>query len=172
MISVNWGQVQAEIGALVQRFAELPRFLAKKHIKAAIGRSLRPAIPKLRAVTPPLSTRRGRRAKGEKRKSTGELRRSIKVFTKYKGRNKDGFAYGVIGYRGGEQSLKALRLEFGRKHIAPRKFMERFYDSYKSQAQARLVVEMRQALMNAAKELNKPVKATQEALAGTYRRRS
>lgn len=170
MISVNWNQVRGEIGALIKRYDELPRFIAKKHLKAALGRTLRPGVPKLRALTPPINTRRGRRKKGEKRASTGALRRSIKVVTKYKGRNRDGFAYGVIGYKGGDQSLKALLLERGTKYITPRRFMERFYASYKPEADRRLVDEMRKALDAAVRELNKPVKAVQESMAGNYRR--
>lgn len=170
MISFNWGRVQGEIKAIAARFEELPRHIAKKHIRAAIGRTLKPGVPKLRALTPPTNTRRGRRKKGEKRTSTGELRRSVKVITKYKGRNKDGFAYGVIGYKGGEQSLKALRLEFGRKHIAPRQFMQKFYDSYKSQAQSLLAGELRKALDKAVNELRKGKNPTREYdVGGTWR---
>lgn len=171
MISVNWDAVQGEIGALTKRYAELPRWIAKKHLKAAIGRTLRPGVPKLRALTPPLNTRRGRRKKGEKPVSTNKLRRAVKVKTAYKGRNKDGFAYGVIGYRAGDESLKALRLEFGTKYIRPREFMRRFHESYKPIAQGRLAFEMRQALEKAAKELASNVKAVSAANAGTYRRR-
>lgn len=171
MISVNWDNVQGEIGALVAKYDELPRWLAKKHLKAAIGRTLRPAIPKLRALTPPLGVKRGRRKKGEKPRSTNRLRKAVKVITKYKGRNRDGYAYGVIGYRAGEESLKALWLEFGTKYIQPRKFMQTFHDSYKSTAQGRLVFEMRKALDAATKELNSNVGVVQRANAGNYRRR-
>jgi len=171
VISVNWNQVQGEIGALVARYDELPRWLAKKHLRAAIGRTLRPGVPKLRALTPPVNTRRGRRKKGEKPRSTNRLRKAVKVITKYKGRNKDGYAYGVIGYRAGEESLKALWLEFGTKYIEPRKFMQTFRDSYKATAQGRLVFEMRKALDVAVKELNSPVAAVKAANAGKYRGR-
>lgn len=170
MISVNWNQVQGEIGALVRRYSELPRFLAKKHLRAAIGRTLRPGVPRLRKLTPPEGTRRGRRKKGEKALSTGALRRAVAVKTKWIGKNKDGKAYGVIGYRGGEQSLKALRLEFGTKHITPRQFMQRFYDEYRPVAQGRLAEELRKALDAAVRELNNPSEATKRALAGEYRR--
>ena len=33
MISLNWGQMDGEIGALMKRFGELPRHIAKKHLK-------------------------------------------------------------------------------------------------------------------------------------------
>lgn len=170
MISVNWDAVQGEIGALVKRYDELPRWIAKKHLKAAIGRTLRPGVPKLRALTPPVNTRRGRRKKGEKALSTNRLRKAVKVITRYKGRNKDGYAYGVIGYRAGEESLKALWLEFGTKYIQPRKFMQDFHESYKTTAQGRLVFEMRKALDAATKELNSNVAVVNRANAGRYRR--
>lgn len=166
MISFNWNQVDAEMKAIAARFDELPRHIAKKHIRSAIGQTLKPGISALRALTPPTNTRRGRRKKGEKRTSTGDLRRSVKVITKYKGRNKDGFAYGVIGYKGGEQSLKALRLEFGRKHIEPRRFMQKFYDSYKSRAQALLAGELRKALPKAVNELRSGKNPTRQYSAG------
>lgn len=170
MISVNWNQVQGEIGALVRRYEELPRFIAKKHLKAAIGRTLRPGIPKLRAITPPINTRRGRRKKGEKPISTGALRKAVKVRTAYKGTNKSGFAYGVIGYKSGFESLKALWLEFGTKYIQPRAFMQKFHESYKPVAQAKLVAELKTALEAAAREVAANVGAVASATAGTYRR--
>jgi len=53
MISLNWEQVDGQIGALVQRYAGLPRYIAKKHLVASMRRALKPGIPILRKNTPP-----------------------------------------------------------------------------------------------------------------------
>lgn len=170
MIEVNWDEVNGEIGALVKRFHELPRWAARKHLKAGVNRTLRPGVPKLRALTPPLGTRRGRRAKGEKPRSSNALRKSVKTRTVFKPSRDGGVAYGVIGYRAGPESQKALWLEFGTKYIQARRFAQTFMESYRPIAQGRLAFELRQALGKATKEVASNVKAVRQANAGTYRR--
>ena len=97
MISLSWVSSfepnsydgDKHIGKLMKAFRGLPRHIAKKHIKAAMKRTIKPGVPILRSLTPPLSTRRGRRKKGEKARSTGELRRSVMAKTGQTGNNKD-----------------------------------------------------------------------------------
>ena len=104
MISLTWAKnPEDQIEALMGRYAELPRHIAKKHAQAAVRRVMKDAVPVLRSVTPPVGTRRGRRKKGEKPRSTGALRRSVTTKAKYIGRNADGAVYGVV--------------EIGRAHV-------------------------------------------------------
>ena len=172
MITANWNDVDGEIGAIMARFNSLPRFMAKKHLRAAVARTLRPGVSKLRAMTPPMNTRRGRRKKGEKPASTGELRRGVKVKTRYKGTNRSGYVYGVIGYKAGLESKRALWLEYGTRYIEPRRFMQAFHHSFKSEAEAKLTEELRKAFEAATREVAANVGAVARATAGTYRRRS
>ena len=123
MISLSWVSSfepnsydgDKHIGKLMKAFRGLPRHIAKKHIKAAMKRTIKPGVPILRSLTPPLSTRRGRRKKGEKARSTGELRRSVMAKTGQTGNNKDfgSFVWGVLGYRLKGQNRKAIWMNYG-----------------------------------------------------------
>lgn len=154
MISLNWKQVEGEIGALMSRYAALPRHIAKKHLVAAVRRAGREGVPILRRNTPPEGLRRGRRKKGEKPRSTGALRRAVTVKAKYKGRNADGVVIGILGYRAGFESRKAIWMEFGTtKGIEPRKMVEKTMQEWKGPLSATLAREMAAALEKAVREL-------------------
>lgn len=153
MISLRWSNnPQAEIEALMGRFAALPRHIAKKHLQAAMKRTVKDGVPVLRAITPPVGVKRGRRANGVKR-STGALRRAVITKAKYIGRNADGAVYGVVGYKAGFESRKAIWLEFGTPTIHPRKLIEQFKQQYGGPSLVKLTGEMAAALEKAANEL-------------------
>lgn len=155
MISIFMSPVDREIGKLVRSFGQLEPRIRNKHLRAAVGRAARPFVPDLRRVTPPVGTRRGRRSKGEKPKSTGALRRSVRVRTKSK---KDA-AFAVLGYRAGDESRKAIWLEFGtKKGIAPRGMVKNLTSEITPKVQARLPAELKIALDRAVRDLGGPQK--------------
>lgn len=168
MISLAWsGNPNAQIAALISRYAELPRHIAKKHLQAAMKRCMKDGVPALKAITPKGGTRTvraalkrgagGRFVEGSGKKSRvrgGALRRAVTTKAKYIGRNKDGVVYGAIGYKAGFESRKAIWLEFGTgRGIEPRKIMERFRRQYGGPAAAKLAKEMRSALEKATREM-------------------
>lgn len=167
MISLNWLTVNGRIGACVQRFAELPRHIAKKHMRAAIRRAVKEGVPILKKLTPKGKTKNTRAAlkrgadgrfvqgSGKKMKIRGgALRRAVTTKAKYIGRNKDGVVYGVVGYRAGMESRKAIWLEFGTSRgVEPREIMQKFRRQYGGPAAKTLAREMRKALGAAAREL-------------------
>lgn len=157
MISLKWeNNAQAEIEALMGRFAALPRHIAKKHLQAAMKRTLKDGVPVLRSVTPPLGVKRGRRKKGAfvpQNKATGDLRRSVTTKSKYVGRNADGVVYGVVGYKAGLQSRKAIWLEYGtRRGIRPQQMIGQFMQRYSGPSLAVLQKEMAAAFEKAVRE--------------------
>lgn len=153
MLSLRWSNnPEQEIQAIMDRFAALPRHIAKKHLQAAMKRTMKDGVPVLRALTPPTGVRRGRMRKGEKR-TTGALRRAVTTKAKYIGRNKDGLVYGIVGYKAGHESRKAIWLEFGTKRIQPRRMIEQFRQQYGGPSLAKLTTEMAAALEKGAKEL-------------------
>jgi HK97 gp10 family phage protein len=166
VIALNWLTVNGQIGGMVQRFAELPRHIAKKHMRAAVRRAIKEGVPVLRKLTPkglPRNTRAavkrdagGRFLQGSGKKMRirgGALRRSVTTKAKYIGRNRDGVVYGVVGYRAGTESRKAIWLEFGTSRIKPREIMQKFRQQYGGPAAKTLAREMRKALAAAAREL-------------------
>jgi HK97 gp10 family phage protein len=160
MISLNWGQMDGEIGALMKRFDELPRHIAKKHLKAAMKRAGQEAVKVLKANTPVGGGRRVKAAvvRGElkmnyKRRG-GSLRRASTFVSKYIGRNKDGLVVGVVGYKYGFESRKAIWLEFGTSRgIEPRQIIDKTLAASRSRVLARLESEMVKALDKAQNEL-------------------
>ena len=160
MIDLNWKQMDGQIGALMKRFDELPRHIAKKHLVAAVKRAAKDGIPILKATTPVRKTRTVRSAvvrgqvKQNVRRRGGSLRRAAIVKATYKGRNKDGSVVGTLGYKYGPESRKAIWLEFGTSRgVAPRGIMEKTMRAYGGPAAAKLASEMSLALEKAAKEL-------------------
>lgn len=159
MIALNWQGMSGEVGALMARYDELPRHIAKKHLGAAMKRALKIGIPVLKRNTPKGGGRNVRAtiSKGEIKTDTrrrgGALRRAATVNSKYVGRNADGFVIGRLGYRYGTESRKAIWLEFGTKHITPRQFVQRTYEQIKTPASRMLIGEMRKALEKACAEL-------------------
>ena len=153
MISLTWqNNPNGDIQALMARFAELPRHIAKKHLQAAMRRAIKDGVPVLRSLTPPLGVTRGRAKKGEKR-TTGALRRAVTTKAKYIGKNADGVVYGVVGYKYGIESRKALWLDRGTVRISPRLIMQQFHQQYDGPALEKLKAEMAAALEKAAIEL-------------------
>jgi HK97 gp10 family phage protein len=153
MINVNFGALLGEFRALESRFRELPDNINKKHLLAAMRKSIRDAKgPQLlRKNTPPVNTRRGRKAAGQKR-SSGLLRKSVMVKAKWIGRNRDGAAFAGLGYKYGRESLKAIYHEFGTTHMAARKMMERTYNEIRSQVSAKLSSNLAASLDKAVRE--------------------
>jgi hypothetical protein len=155
LISLNWKQVSGEIGALMQRFKALPRHIAKKHLVAVMKRALRPGVTLLRAATPVGRAMRANKKGVVKMRRTGDLRRAATARSKYIGKNADGIVVGVLGYRYGAESQKAIWLEFGTSNgIKPRHIVRGVMDSFRPQSAAALAGEMAAALEKAAKELS------------------
>lgn len=129
MISISWDSnfepnsydADKHIQALMKSYTALPRHIAKKHLKAAMRRTLKPGVPILRSLTPPIGTRRGRRKKGEKARSTGALRKSVTVKAGQTGNNYEfgGFVWGVLGYKFTGQDRKAIWLNYGTNRGGP-----------------------------------------------------
>jgi len=142
--------INSDISALMARFAELPRHIARKHLQAAMRRAVKDGVPVLRRWTPPTGTRRGRRKAGERR-STGDLRRAVTTKAKYI--PKGGVVYGVLGYKYGWESRKAIWLDRGTKTIRPRSMIDHTMATYGGPCSRTLAKEMAAALEKAAKEL-------------------
>ena len=155
MISVNWPQMQREISDLYGRYQALPSYIAKKHILSSMRAAIRESkgTQLLRKNTPPGGVRRGRRKKGQGPKSTGALRKAVMVKAKWIGRNADGAAVAGLGYRYGDQSMKAIYLEFGTKTITPRAMVQKTFDSIRGAVAAKLSSKMAAGLEAAAREL-------------------
>lgn len=167
MIALNWDGMEGEIGALMARFDELPRHIAKKHLIAAVRRSMKEGVPVLKAITPkgkPQIKRNklmrgagGRFVAGSGKKMKvrgGAMRRAVTSKAKYIGKNKGGIVYGVVGYKAGMESRKAIWLEFGTSRgVKPRNLIEQFRARYGGPSAARLASEMGNALEKAAAEL-------------------
>lgn len=143
----------AECQAMIARFNEFPRHLAKKHMQAAMRRTIKDGVPVLRAVTPPIGARRGRRKKGEKR-TTGALRRSVTTKAKYISKATHGAVYGVVGYKAGMESRKAIWLQYGTtRGLAAREMLEHFHQQYDGVSLNKLTAELAVGIERAAAEL-------------------
>ena len=154
MISLSFkNDPSAECQAMIARFSEFPRHLARKHVQAAMRRAIKDGIPVMRSVTPPVGARRGRRKKGEKR-STGALRRSVTTKAKYVSKATHGAVYGVIGYRAGFESRKAIWLQYGtNRGLASRQMLEKFHQQYDNVSLSKLTAELAAGIEKAAAEL-------------------
>lgn len=160
MIKLDWQGMEGEIGALMARYNELPRHIAKKHLKAAIKRAGRDGVPRLKANTP---VRRSRRVKNtivrgqfkeNVRRNGGALRRAAMVNAKYYGRNSGGYAAGTLGYKFGWESRKAIWLEFGTKSgVAPREMVGKTMRQWSGPLKSRLEAELAAALEKAVAEV-------------------
>lgn len=150
---------EAELQAIMNRFAELPRHIAKKHLQAAMKRTVKDGVPALKAVTP----KRKSRVVFGRNKTTGEytaqrvkggaMRRSVTSRAKYVGKNGYGTVYGVVGYKAGPESRKAIWFVDGTRTINPRAIMEQFHARYDGSAINKLTAEMANALEKATREL-------------------
>jgi hypothetical protein len=196
MISLSFDKRAADtqIRALMSRYASLPKHIAKKHLQAAMKRTLKDGLPILKAATPvgssewtfkktkrQHSNQSGKRgqfmagsgrwqghARGQKMvfgraakqklagkvSKSGDLRRAATTKSRFIGRNADGTVYGVLGYKYGAESRKALWLEFGTKRgIRPRGILEKVMREYGGPSANRLAAEMAAAFEKAAREL-------------------
>ena len=104
-----------DLDDLIRAYGQLPGSLARKHLKAAIRRSIRPFVPALKAATP--------------RGKTGNLRRSVKTVVRFGNKvsrsswgNFRGTAYGVVGFsKGGEKkNQKGSHAAFVEEGTKPR----------------------------------------------------
>lgn len=157
MISVNWEKLLGEFGDLAKSYQDLPSHIAKKHLLASMRRSIQKARgPQLlRANTPPIGLKRGRKAKNATRRgSTGELRRSVITKAKWIGTNKAGFAVAGIGYRYGWNSRKAIWAEYGTRWQKAVGMMQRTFDQIRQPVAASLSAELAKALDKAVAEKN------------------
>lgn len=164
MISLSWNSnfepnsydADPHIKAMMAVFAELPRHIARKHLKAAMRRVLRRGVPILRKNTPPLGVRRGRRKKGEKAASTGALRRAVTVRVGQTGKNLDfgAFVWGVLGYKASFESRKAIWLQYGTKGgVRPFQMIEKTMAEFGQVSAEELAREMAAALPKAVAEV-------------------
>jgi hypothetical protein len=166
VISLDFRSYKAQIDSLMNRYRELPRHIARKHLKAAMNRSLAGAKPALRAVTPKARPRNrrnaiardagGRFVKGSGKKLRlrgGDLRRAVVTKSKWVGKARDGFVVGVVGYRGGLQSRKAIWLEYGTTKMRARELIPPFIQSYGRPQAKTLAMEMKKALKAAVREM-------------------
>lgn len=164
MISLSWNSsfepnsydADRHIQSLMNAYKALPKHLAKKHLKASMRKLLRPGVPVLRKNTPPLSTRRGRRKKGEKPRSSGALRRAVTVRTGQTGKNGafDAFVWGILGYKASFESRKAIWLQFGTSGgVRAFQMIEKTLAEFGPIAANRLADEMAAGLEKAAAEL-------------------
>lgn len=155
MISLNWDKMSREIADLAKSYQQLPPHIGKKHLLASMRRSIKEVggVQKLRAATPPAGTRRGRRKKGEKRISTGALRRSVAIKARWIGRNRDGVAMAGLGYKYGWESRKAIWHEFGTTRMAAKHMMQRTFESIRGPVASKLAGQMAAALEKAAAEV-------------------
>lgn len=164
MFFLSFQTTRRDIDALVARYSFLPKHIAKKHLKAALGRAIKPHVKTLKAATPKGGRRmvksavkrneRGQFLKGSgKLKNTaGSLRRAATVRTGWKGTNKDGFAFGVLGYKYGTESRKAIWLEYGTRTVRPRKIVEGVFNRVKGAVMKALRSELVKAFEAAGRE--------------------
>ena len=150
MISIRLeDSIDKEIGQFVAAFNGLQKNIRNKYLKSAVRSAVSPHRATLRRNTPPTGTRRGRRKKGEKPQSTGALRRAVTVVV----RAKKDVVYGVLGYKAGTESQKALWLEFGTKRgIQPRGIIAKTMAEAGPSVRAALPAAMAKAFENALKD--------------------
>lgn len=171
MISFDFRSYRSQIDSLMDRYRQLPRHVARKHLKAAMKRTVKGGVPVLKKLTPkgdPTNKRNAvtRNAKGQFEKGSGKkirvrggaLRRAVTSKAAWIGKAKAGFVVGVVGYRGGLQSRKAIWLEYGTNRLTPRAIIPKFVAAYGKPQAKELAREMRKALGAAARDLGgKPI---------------
>lgn len=154
MIRLDWEGMKGDIGNLMARYDELPRHIAKKHLNAVIKRSSKDGVSVLKGLTP-IGRKMRPNSKGVvKMRRSGDLRRAVIAKSAYKGRNKGGYAYGVIGYKYGSESMKAIFLEFGTKSgIVPRQMVAKLMEAWGGPTKEVLMDNLAEALERAVREL-------------------
>jgi hypothetical protein len=176
MIALSWNSAHEpnsydadkHIGALMGRFKALPRHIAKKHLKATMRRAMKPGIPILRRNTPKRkktlrasaitrdSGGRFTKGSGKVKNISGALRKAATVRVGQTGNSSDygSFVWGVLGYKAGFESRKAIWLEFGTASGARAfRMMEKTYREMGPVTAATLRKGMAEALEKATAEL-------------------
>lgn len=166
MIRVELEDMGEQIEDLLGSFAKLPRHIAKKHMQAAMKRTMKDSIPALKRNTPRAKSYiRIRRDGTAFRIAGGSLRRAVAVKSKYVQKPGHGIVYGVLGYKNvtfnqqgyGEsisQSRKAIWLENGTKRgVKPHYMVAMTVGQIGGPSADRLASEMAKALEKAAAEV-------------------
>jgi len=155
VITLDERKMQREIADLAKSYQDLPKHIAKKHMLAAMRRAIvkSKGVSILRANTPPVGTRRGRRKKGEKARSTGELRRAVATKAKWIGNNKSGAAVAGLGYKYGMASRKAIWHEYGTTRMKGIAMMQRTFEQIRGKVASLLAGELASALDKASAEV-------------------
>jgi hypothetical protein len=84
----NYPHLSGDVADIIAAYRKLPPHIAKKHLRAAMGRTIKPFLPALKANTP---------------KYTGNLKRSVTSVTRFYDRPDHGAVVGVVGFsRGGK----------------------------------------------------------------------
>lgn len=176
MISLSWNSnfepnsydMSRHIRSVMRAYKKLPGHIARKYMKASMRRVLKDAVPILRRNTPKgkaYNTRsavkrdsRGRFQQGSGKKMRvrgGALRRAATVRTGMTGKAGafDSFVWGVLGYKAGIESRKAIWLNYGTSRgIKPYQMIEKTMSEFGPVAASRLAKEMRRALASAVKD--------------------
>jgi hypothetical protein len=150
----NYQSLAGDVTDIVSAFRKLPTHIAKKHLRAAMGRTIKPFIPALRASTP---------------KYTGNLKRSVSSVTRFYDRADHGAVVGVVGFsRGGKTKRNmgnhGLFVEAGTKprrtrakrfcgSMPARGMLRATLSTMRGQILANLGMEMAVALERATREL-------------------
>jgi HK97 gp10 family phage protein len=143
---------KGQIADLFRAYRDLPGSLARKHLKAAMRRAIKPFHPALRANTP---------------KDTGNLRRSIQTILRFKDRaNWGGHVVGVVGFgrKGKRKGYHSHLLELGtaerktrngaRRGSGPsREMVRRTLNENRQGIASNLAKELAVSLERAAREL-------------------
>jgi hypothetical protein len=177
VISLSWNSSfepnsfdgDRHIKAMMEAYRALPKHIARKHIMASMRKVLKPGIPILKRNTPKgraYNTRadvkrdaRGRFQLGSGKKMRvrgGALRRAATVRTGQTGKNGafDSFVWGVLGYKAGIESRKAIWLQFGTSRgVKAYQMMEKTLSEFGPIASSKLAAEMAVGLEKAAAEL-------------------
>jgi len=177
MISLSWKSnfepnaydLDSAIKSVMRAYKKLPGHIARKYMKASMRRVLKNAVPILKRNTPKgkaYNTKaavsrddRGRFLKGSGKKMRvrgGALRRAATVRTGMTGKAGafDSFVWGVLGYKAGFESRKAIWLNYGTSRgIRPYEMIEKTMSEFGPVAASKLAAEMRNALEAAAKDL-------------------
>jgi hypothetical protein len=172
LIFMDFQRWDADVADLMASYAAMPKHIAKKHLLASMKFAIRSArgIQVLKAMTPKAKTRtvrsgikrderRGTFSKGsqgwEKQKG-GALRRAVTVNARYIGRNKDGVAVAVLGYKYGKDSKKAIWLEYGTSRgIEPRRMGEKAMKQIGPAVRSALGKQLAVAIDSANREIAK-----------------
>ena len=153
MITMNADSMDEQCGAMIKAFEKFPAHIAKRHLKSAMKKALKFAVPVLKSKTPVGVGKRdgeGKRVKG----SRGSLKKAAQANAKFEGKNKGGFVVGSISYKFGLQSRKAIWIEYGTAGgMIPRDIMAQTFNQVRGEVAGQLTRELAHAMEKAAKDL-------------------